>query len=233
MKVLVVDDEPLARARLIRQLAKIRDVVLVGEADSGAAAIRLVSQTAPDTVLLDIQMPGVDGLSVARTVGMPAVIFTTAHVEFAARAFDLDAVDYLTKPIRQERLERALERVRRRASVTPAADAGSCIIPVHGAHGMSLVDVTKALALRATDKYTEAQVDGETHLLRESLDALEERLSERGFVRVHRNALVRANAIRELASDDGALAATLTDGTSVEISRRQGPAIRRLLKLRR
>jgi len=232
MKVAIVDDEPLARARLVRQLAKIRDVELVFEADSGQNALALLARTKVDAVLLDIHMPGVDGLSVASTPGMPAVIFTTAHMEFAARAFDLDAVDYLTKPIRQERLERALERVRRRFGSTASAESSRCIIAVHGANGVRMVDVSRARALRATDKYTEAAVDGVTHLLRESLDALEDRLADHGFVRAHRNALLKADAIKELAVRDGALSATLDDGTHAEISRRQGPAIRRLLRLR-
>jgi DNA-binding LytR/AlgR family response regulator len=231
MKVAIVDDEPLARARLARQLAKIRDVELAFEAESGHAALSLIAQTNVDAMLLDIQMPGIDGLSVASTPGMPAVIFTTAHMEFAARAFDLDAVDYLTKPIRQERLERALERVRRR--VGSPADPSRCIIAVHGASGVRMVDVTRARALRATDKYTEATVDGETHLLRESLDSLEVRLADHGFVRAHRNVLLKADAITELTVRDGALSATLDDGTDAEISRRQAPTIRRLLRIRK
>jgi len=233
VKVLVVDDEPLARARLLRMLEKLEGVGQITEAETGAAALEMIRASAPDVVLLDIEMPGLSGLAVAEIPGMPAVIFTTAHVEHAARAFDLDAVDYLAKPIRKERLERALLRVRRRAAETRDAPAPAQRLAVHGASGVRFVDLSRAVALRALDKYIAVQVDGEEHLVRESLDALEVRLKDDGFVRVHRAALVRARAIVGLAGEDGALTATLSDGTAVEVSRRHAAALRRLLGLRR
>jgi DNA-binding LytR/AlgR family response regulator len=233
VRVLVVDDEPLARARVARLLARIQGVASVAEAGSGAAAIAMLEKAKADVMLLDIEMPGISGLEVAKTPGMPAVIFTTAHVEYAARAFDLDAVDYLTKPIRRERLERALERVSRRVKAATTVAPAAYRIPVHGPSGIRFVDVARATTLRALDKYTSLSVDGEEHLVRESLDALEERLAESGFVRVHRAALVRVGAIAGLGTQDGALVAKLADGTSVEVSRRHGPALRRMLRLRR
>lgn len=232
MKVLVVDDEPLARARLVRILSRIRGIASVEEAANGAAALSMVEDSPPDVVLLDIEMPGVGGLAVAKTPGMPPVIFTTAHVEFAARAFDLDAVDYLTKPIRQERLERALERVRRRSMVEKAAPAAAYQLAVHGPSGVRLVDAARATSLRALNKYTEMSVDGETHLVRESLDALEARLADAGFVRVHRAGLVRAEAIVGFRTDDGAQVVELSDATTIGVSRRHAPGVRRLLRLR-
>lgn len=233
VRVLVVDDEPLARARLVRMLAGIEGIDSVAEAASGPAALAMIEETPTDVVLLDIQMPGLSGLALAETPGLPAVIFTTAHVEFGARAFDLDAVDYLTKPVRRERLERALQRVRRRATEAKAAPAAAHRLAVHGPRGVRFVDLARATALRALDKYTAIFVDGEEHLVRESLDALEERLKGDGFVRVHRAALVRTNAISSMSTEKGALVAELVDGTSVEVSRRNGPMLRRWLRLRR
>ncbi len=119
MRVLVVDDEPLARDRLVRMLGTIADAEAVGEAASGREAIEKIAELAPDCVLLDIHMPGVDGLEVARNAGVP-VVFTTAHDSYAVDAFELSAVDYLLKPVRKERLQRALEKARRGSVATPA-----------------------------------------------------------------------------------------------------------------
>jgi DNA-binding LytR/AlgR family response regulator len=231
VRVLVVDDEPLARARLLRILERIVGVTCVGEAASGAAALAQMATLLPDVVLLDIQMPGLDGLALAATPGIPPIIFTTAHVQFAANAFDLDAVDFLTKPVRQDRLERAFDRVRRRVSAATTAPARR--IAVHDAGTVRFVDPAQVVAFRARDKYVDFTLDGEELLVRESLDALETRLQGAGFVRVHRAALVRCDAIRALAQEGDALVAWLADGTKVNVSRRHAPNLRRLVGLRR
>ena len=231
LRILVVDDEQLARGRLIRMLERLPDVTVVGEADSGAAALAQIKQLKPNAVLLDVQMPGIDGLALAETPGMPPIIFTTAHVQFAADAFDLDAVDYLVKPVRQDRLVRALDRVRRREgpSEMPAA---ATQIAVHGAGNVRFVDARKVVAFRALDKYTEVAIGEERLLVRDSLDALLERFEGLGFVRIHRSALVRRDAIIELVSDADGLRVRLTDGSSVEVSQRQAAELRRRLGLR-
>jgi DNA-binding LytR/AlgR family response regulator len=134
LRVLVVDDEPHARARLVRLLAKLADVAVAGEADNGRTALDLIARLAPDVVLLDIEMPGLDGLAVGEAAAevcaggrAPAVVFTTAHSRFALDAFELDADDYLLKPVVAERLARALAKARRRLGPAPpaAADGGA------------------------------------------------------------------------------------------------------------
>jgi DNA-binding LytR/AlgR family response regulator len=231
LRILVVDDEKLARGRLIRMLERIPDVAVVGEADSGAAALAQIKKLKPGLVLLDVQMPGLDGLALAEKPGMPPIVFTTAHLQFAADAFDLDAVDYLVKPVRQDRLEVALERVRRRE--TPAtASAEAYQIAVHGPGKVRFVDVRQVVAFRALDKYTEFAIGGEQLLVRESLEALLERFAGLGFVRVHRAALVRRDAIVELVSAAEGLLVRLTEGSAVVVSHRQAAALRRRLGLR-
>jgi DNA-binding LytR/AlgR family response regulator len=238
MRVLVVDDEALARARLIRMLGAMPDVEVVGEAGNGAEALARVADCAPELVLLDIEMPGIDGLAFAeaRKDGAPAVVFTTAHVQFAADAFDLDAVDYLIKPVRMERLERALQRVRTRLGAPARADHGpgdeAYRLVVQGATSARFADARRVAVFRADEKYTMFELDGEEHLLRESLDALEHRLAPLGFLRVHRGALVRRDAIVEATRDGASLALRLASGEQVEVSRRAAPEVRRRLGLR-
>jgi DNA-binding LytR/AlgR family response regulator len=229
VRVLVVDDEKLARDRLVRMLERVPDVVCVGQAANGAEALERIAALRPDLVLLDVEMPGVDGLEVAEAPGAPPIIFTTAHVRFATDAFDLDAVDYLTKPVRQDRLARAIDRARRRAG-TGSSPVDR--LAVHGAGGVRFVDLSRVNAFRALDKYTEFTLDGENLLVRESLDALAARLGDAAFLRVHRAALVRREAIAGLATEGGAVRVHLADGSKVLVSRRQAPSLRRLLGLR-
>jgi DNA-binding LytR/AlgR family response regulator len=185
-------------------------------------------------VLLDVEMPGMDGLELAATPGIPPIIFTTAHVQFATDAFDLDAVDFLPKPVREERLARALERARRRIAqgTTAAARAPARRLAVHEAGTVRFVDPTNVVMFRARDKYTEFMLDGREWLVRESLDGLEARLGA-GFLRVHRSVLVRHEAVRALEVEDGALVVRLSDGTKVEVSRRCAPRLRRALGVRK
>ena len=230
LKILVVDDEAPARGRLLRMLEKVPEAVVVGEAENGTIALSKIALLRPDVVLLDVEMPGLDGLALAQTPGMPPIIFTTAHVHFAADAFDLEAIDYLVKPVRQERLERALERVKRRTTEKPKA--AEVQLTVHGANGVRFVDAAKVTNFRALDKYTEFTLDGEQLLMRESLDALEQRLGE-GFFRVHRAGLVRRDAVIGLERDGSGLVVKLVDGAVLEVSRRAAPELRRLLGLRK
>ncbi len=234
LRVLVVDDESLARERLARLLERIDGVELVGQAENARLALACIATLSPDVVLLDVDMPGMDGLELAATPGIPPVVFTTAHVQFAADAFDLDAVDFLPKPIRAERLERALERARRRVeSGAPAARSPARTLAVHEAGTIRFVDPQRVAVFRARDKYTEFTLDEKELLVRESLDALESRLGD-AFVRAHRSALVRRDAVRELAADgDGGLVIRTTDGSSVEVSRRAAPSVRRALGARK
>ncbi len=238
MRVLIVDDEALARARLARMLGSLPDVEIVGEAGNGEEARARVVDRQPDLVLLDVEMPGVDGLAFAeaRKDAVPAVVFTTAHAQFAVDAFELDAVDYLIKPVRKDRLERALQRVRTRlgglARPDTAPDESAYRLVIHGTMSVRFADARRVAVFRADKKYTVFDLDGEQHLLRESLDALAGRLAPFGFLRVHRGALVRRDAIVEAARDGADLVLRLASGEQVEVSRRAAPEVRRRLGLR-
>jgi DNA-binding LytR/AlgR family response regulator len=231
LKVLVVDDEPLARTRLARMLEKVDGATCVGEAGSGDEALARIATTLPDVILLDVEMPGLDGLALARTAGIPPVIFTTAHVQFAAEAFEVDAVDFLAKPVRIERLVVALDKARRRQTVASSTPADR--LAVHDKNAVRFVDPAVVVAFRARDKYTDFTHEGRELLVRESLDALEARLAHAGFVRVHRNALVRGDAIIVLETEGESAIVRLADGTTAPVSRRAAPELRRRLGVRK
>ncbi len=220
LRVLLVDDEPLARSRLrtLLQACSSPPAQVVGEAARGSEALQWLQGpqgAACDVVLLDIQMPGLDGLGLAEALRQrsgPAVVFVTAHAGHALRAFEIDAVDYLTKPVRQERLQAALARVAsRRAPPVPIADEGPQpqVIVVNDRGRVVRIPVDEVLYLKAELKYVTLRTAERAWLLDESLAELEPRLAQR-FIRVHRNALVARHAVRRLErrmlSDDRAAA---------------------------
>jgi two-component system, LytTR family, response regulator len=241
MRVLVVDDEAPSRRRLIRMLEQLGDVEVVGEAVDGAQAIERVRATAPDLVLLDIDMPGLDGVAAAERLAGTAIVFTTAHAEHAVRAFELRAVDYLLKPISLARLEEAIARVRERGPAPPEALAaalarllGSREPPRVSARKGAVAHVFDARAIGrffSADKYTAFVHEGEEYLLDESLSALESRLAAHGFVRVHRRELVSLDHVRALHGEGAGSHVQLADGTKVPVSRRNLPELRRRLGL--
>lgn len=236
LRVLIVDDEPLARARLSRLVARLEGAVVCGEAGDGHEAIAKMAALEPDVVLLDIDMPGLDGLAVAeaRKKDGPAVIFTTAHAQFAIDAFDAEATDYLLKPIVIERLSRALERVARGRGLVRQAPAKLPTSPnrftVQDGTTLRIFDVEDIRRFRATEKYVVFLVDGEELETRESLSALEARLAPLGFVRVHRSELVRLSRVQRFEPEPGGGAVlVLDDGQRAPVSRRSSADIRRLL----
>jgi len=207
LKVLIVDDEELARLRLrglVNDNPEPRAEV-VAEAANAAQALVYLADRACDVVLLDIQMPGRDGMQLAAELRAmarpPAVVFVTAHAEHALRAFELEAVDYLTKPVKRERLQAALQRVAQRLSRPPAAAAAepeeAPVIIVSDRGRIVRVPVAEVLYLKAELKYVTLRTAAHTHVLDDSLADLEDRLGER-FLRVHRNALVARHAVRAL-----------------------------------
>jgi len=238
IRVLVVDDEAPARDRLKRLLREIEGVELAGEAADGKAALSATAELRPDLILLDIRMPGMDGMEAARHLATlpapPRVIFTTAYGEHALEAFEAQAIDYLVKPVRRERLAQALARVEK-LSPTPAASSPEPSGPAHLAvkkHGkVELLPIDEILYFQADNKYVTAHLAGREELLEESLKQLEELLGER-VVRIHRNALVSRNALIGMEKDgDGVQHVTLREiGRGPEISRRLVPELRRLLK---
>ncbi|MBX3273427.1 MAG: response regulator transcription factor [Sandaracinaceae bacterium] len=228
MRLLLVDDEPIARARLRRLAARLGGVEVVGEAASGAEALRLARELAPDALLLDIDMPGLDGLGVAEALEGPAVIFTTAHPQHALEAFEVGAHDYLLKPVSLERLARALEKVRARRG----AGEEPWRLVVGDGSLRRFVDAREVSCFVADQKYVVFRHEDRELLLRESLDALEGRLAPYGFLRVSRGALVRRDAVDAWDTADGGTV-VLADGTRVPVSRRAAPAVRAALGLDR
>jgi two-component system response regulator AlgR len=211
LRTLVVDDEPLARMRLRSLLEASREprVEVIGEAGEAQAALQVLQDRPCDLVLLDIRMPGRDGLqlaSVLRTMAhAPMVVFVTAHGHHALRAFELDAVDYLTKPVQRDRLQAALQRaVHRRwppgSAPAPLDDVPVLVVSDRGR--VLRIPVTEVLVLKAELKYVTLRTASHAHLLDESLTELEQRLGS-GFIRIHRNALVAAHAVRELQRRSG------------------------------
>lgn len=240
MKVLLVDDESLARERLRRLLAELPGCEVCAEADEGRAALTLYEQHSPDVVLMDIRMPGMDGLEVARHLAglpnAPAVIFTTAFGEYALEAFEACAVDYLLKPIRSERLAAALGNARRLTRVQAArleSDSGSyrhhICVRVRG--NLQLIPVHDIRFFRADNKYVTLRTGEAEYLIEESLKALEEEFAER-FLRIHRNALVAVDFVAglEKGPDGQCMLALIGIDERLEVSRRHQPDVRARLK---
>jgi len=242
VNILVVDDESLARERLLRLVGKLRPEARCWQAASGEQALELVQAHDPDLILLDIRMPGMDGLEAARHLQSleqpPAVIFTTAYNDYAVQAFDAHAVDYLLKPVRRERLVDALQHAciptrlqanaLQEASAVPASRQRICA-SVRGS--LQLIEVDDIRYFQADQKYvTVVTAEGEV-LIEETLKALEEEFTGR-FVRIHRNALVARDYIAGLERDDEGHGRLKLSGiaTTLEVSRRHIADIRRLVK---
>lgn len=236
MKVLIVDDEAPARDRLRRMLEKIEGITTVGEAADGKAALQANEQLQPDVILLDIRMPGMDGLATARELAKlpdpPTVIFTTAYGEHALEAFEAEALDYLVKPVRQERLEQTLTRLLKRGLVIDKTQGRSHLtVRKHG--NLHLIPVDEILYFQADNKYVTAFMAGREELLEESLKQLEEEFGSR-FLRIHRNALIALESLEGIEKNpDGRCHVTLRGvGCGPEISRRHLAEVRRVLKSR-
>jgi two-component system response regulator AlgR len=241
MKVLVVDDEPLARERLAALVRECAGAQVVGDAGDGRAALEAAMRLDPDIVLLDIRMPVMDGLEAARHLATfehpPAVIFCTAYDEHALAAFDAGAVDYLVKPVRLERLRGALERARRfgAAEIDRVRSSGA---PLQRGHlcarvrgNLVLVAVADIHYLLAEDKYVVVHHGKGEVLIEEALKTLEEEFADR-FVRIHRNCLVARDRLTGLTrAADGAIYAQIEGSTAtLEVSRRNLPGLRKLVR---
>ncbi|HVI57226.1 MAG TPA: LytTR family DNA-binding domain-containing protein [Luteibacter sp.] len=233
MRVLIADDEPLARARLGTLLARRADVQVVGSVADGEAALEACATLQPDLILLDIEMPGLGGTAVARrlaeTPTRPQVVFCTAYEQHALSAFDLGATDYLLKPVRAERLDEALDRVATR--LRPAPVAQPAWLRARSGADEVRVRLDDVLYLLADEKYVAVHHGGGMWLIDESLRQLETMHGDR-LVRLHRNCLVPRERLLGLRTlSDGRVLARLS-GTEVtpEVSRRNLPAVRQLLR---
>lgn len=240
MNVLIVDDEQLARQRLRHMLSGMGQQV-VGEAASGEQALQQTINSSPDVVLMDIRMPGMDGLEAAGYINQmdnpPAIIFTTAYSDHALKAFETHAVDYLLKPIKQERLANAISAAKRltraqiqRLRIVDEGEIRSKIC-VKCRGSLELVPIEDIIYFKADQKYVTLKTDDHEYLIEESLKALEQEFNHR-FLRIHRNALVSENHIAGLTKNDaGHHCVLLTDTDDLlEISRRHLPSIRKKLK---
>jgi two-component system response regulator AlgR len=242
MKVLIVDDEPLARERLQDLLAELPGIEVAAMAANGRAAIEAAESTSADCVLLDIAMPVMDGLEAARHLSTfpqpPAVVFCTAYDEHALAAFEAAAIDYLVKPVRRDRLHAALEKARRFTADRAEQVVAGLNSPTRRTHicarvrgNLKLVPVADIQYCLAEDKYVNVHHDGGTVLIEESLRALETEFADR-FVRIHRNCLVAVDRITGLRrAADGQMHANIRDtDVSLEVSRRNLPHLRKLVK---
>lgn len=229
MKVLIADDEPLARERLRMLLSAHGDVAVVAEAGDGQATLEACARAQPDVVLLDIAMPGIDGLDVARHLARleprPAVVFCTAYESHALSAFEAAAIDYLMKPVRAERLAAALERARTflagRVGGAAAAAGGRRVLCARLRGNLRVIPLEDVFYLQAEEKYVVVHhVHGED-LIEESLRSLEEEFGTR-FVRIHRNCLVSRERLQELRRTAAGQVQAVLRGVAqpLEVSRR-------------
>ncbi|HEY0372563.1 MAG TPA: LytTR family DNA-binding domain-containing protein, partial [Thermoanaerobaculia bacterium] len=225
IRVLIVDDEILARQRIEDLLAKEENVVIAGTASDGASALEAIRELHPDLVFLDVQMPGKNGLEIANELGveMPATVFVTAYDQHAVKAFELEAVDYLVKPFDDERFEQAFRRARRRAAeMFRDTPAGGYVdrIPVELRGQIRAVPVKLIEYISASGPYAELHVGERTFAVRERMQALEEKLDPQRFFRIHRSAIVRIDMIdvflRHAGGDYGV---RLKNGVELSVSR--------------
>ncbi len=227
-KALIADDEPAARRGVRQLLAAFPEFVVAGECRNGGEVLAALETSMPDVLFLDIQMPGIDGFEVIkrRTVErMPAVVFLTAFDQFAIRAFETEALDYLVKPVSEARFAATMMRLQKRLRPGSQSSSGTVrdeTIVVTSTRGATVLHLNEIDWVEAAGNYSKLWVGTRSYFLRESLQVLEERVQQQGFVRAHRRALVRLDAVRELRrTRTGASFAILGSGVRVPISRRR------------
>ena len=231
--VLIADDEPAARRGVRQLLAAFPEFIVAGECRDGSEVLAALDTLNPHVVFLDIQMPGIDGFEVIRRrtpERMPIVVFLTAYDQFAIRAFDAQALDYLLKPVTEARFAATMKRLARQLSARSPAGREPALV-VTTARGATVVPVREIDWIESADNYARIWTGGRSFLLRESLRGLEERVRARGFVRAHRRALIRLDGVRELAwTRAGDLVAVLASGAKIPVSRRRRAAFSAAVK---
>jgi two-component system LytT family response regulator len=254
LRTLIVDDEPLAREGVALALAPLGDVEIVGTCGDGRSAVRAIRDLQPDLVFLDVKMPGLDGFAVISEIGadnMPPVIFLTAYEQHALRAFRVNAIDYLLKPIDADDLRKSVQRARRRraqdeigawrgelralvgklAQERPADAPERILVRTNGR--VHVLDPREIDWVEAAGDYVTIHAAGKSHLVRDSLRNVETRLGPHGFLRIHRSTLVKLASIRELvANDSGDHEVVLNDDTVLRLSRSYKDALYEALNAR-
>ena len=232
-KALIADDEPAARRGVRQLLAAFPEFVVAGECRNGAEVLTALDDSPPDVVFLDIQMPGIDGFEVIkrRTVArMPAVVFLTAFDQFAIKAFETEALDYLVKPVSETRFATTINRLLKRLQ-SKSEPAREETIVVTTSRGATVLHLNEIDWIEAAGNYSQLWVGARSYFLRESLQLLERRVEKSGFIRAHRRALVRLDGVRELArTRAGASIAVLASGVRVPISRRRSASFSAALR---
>jgi two-component system LytT family response regulator len=245
MRILIVDDESLARERLKRLLVNIEGVELIGEAEDGLQAVELIEREQPDLVLLDIQMPGLDGFGVIEALeDPPPVVFVTAYDEYAIRAFEVNALDYLLKPFSRDRLEQAIHRAQeaqaegqdltsRLASLLESlASQGHYLtrLAVRDGNRIRVLDVGEVDWIGVENEQTFVHIGSEAYPIRRTLADLEARLDPACFFRAHRSAIVNLDRVKEIVPwFRGSHKLRLTTDAEVELSRAQARSLRKIL----
>jgi two-component system, LytTR family, response regulator len=247
---LVVDDEPIARRAIVRLLNQDKEITLLGECGDGISAVAAIRNQSPDLVFLDIQMPAMTGLDVVAEIGperMPAVVFVTAYEQYAVRAFDANAVDYLVKPFGRERFASTLRRAKARIQ---AADDDSVRIlqalnalrrsehyleriPVRVDEHVILIDVNEIVWIKANRNLVELHLATRVHELRETMSTLSGRLDPRRFARIHRSAIINVQRVKTIHPwFNGHHVVTMDTGQQLRMSRYQHEAFLRLATMR-
>jgi two-component system LytT family response regulator len=227
LRVLLVDDEPPALRRMRRMLAAEPDVEVVGECGTGAEAVEQVRSLEPDLVLLDVQMPGGDGFEVVEQLGasvLPLVVFVTAYDEYALRAFDAAALDYLVKPVRRPRLRTAIARARERVGRAEPRPRSDRLLIDRGRH-MDVLAVDEIDWIEAADNHVIVHVGKEAHRFRRTMEQTLERLPPDRFVRAHRSTIVNLSRVRQVHDWFGGYLLVLADGTKLPTGRQYRAAV--------
>jgi two-component system LytT family response regulator len=236
IRTLVVDDEPLARSNLTVLLRLDPEIEIVGECSSGFEALAEIRDRKPDLVFLDVQMPECDGFDVIEQLGkeLPhAVVFVTAYDQYALKAFEAGALDYLLKPFDNARFDRALGRAKERIALSKEAPRKIDRLVIKGAGQVTFVKISEIDWIEAADYYACLHVRTKTHLLRRRMSDLERELDQTVFCRIHRSSIVNINRIRSLeVGEDGEYEVTLDTGARLRLSRRYRKQLQSLMGIR-
>ena len=239
IRAMVVDDEAMARERVVSMLKQEQDIELIGECSDGQQAVNAIAAQQPDLVFLDVQMPACDGFRVIEQVGpekMPAVVFVTAYDEYAVRAFEVHALDYLLKPFGKERFQQALQHARTHVERRRAGDLGKRLMAlvqdikpepqrldrlvVKSAGRVFFLKTDDIVWIEAAGNYVRLHLAEDSHLFRETMNGIEARLDPRRFVRIHRSRIVNSDRIKELQPwFNGEYVVVLQNGTRLTLSR--------------